>query len=192
MTILARVRHALSSKPVSEAAKEIAVVLNREVIPVLRSLRDAVNAITADIEVPFGVTGARPSGGTTTSFQPVSVLTISATAQYATFDPSDYDDPLLGRTRAIYLRVSGMLGPPATADGAEFELYNATDATAIATVLSTDSPTPVIEEYGPISVGTGTGELPNSEKAYTIRSRRTSAGSDEALLVSAAFIVRYE
>lgn len=193
MNILGKIEKSLSSKALTSADHLLG--LNREIIPILRALRSAVNqALGYEIRIPAMVACARPSGGTTTVYASSAELVTAGVLNYLPFNIADFPATLNGRTRNIYLVIGGCMGFPAAATSVDFELYNTTDGEPVTgTQWSTSSLYPErSSELGPITVSDDAGSIKTTFKAYAIYSKRTGGTVEDALWGSAELIIRYQ
>lgn len=162
----------------------IVAFLNRFIIPQLNMANEAIIGGTGgEYVVPFGPSAYKPSAGTSASFQTAGTMVTTLNTARAILDKSDFPD-VDGRAASFYVQVSGYMSA-ATADSVEFELYDVTNGASLGTVLSTTETAPDYGEIGPLNLESGSVE-------YSIRSKRTGGTTEEAYMVHAAFLVRYE
>lgn len=178
--MLAKIRQAISEK--SYTAEDLLVAVNREIVPVLRKVRDAINMAVGD-ETPEELVyiSFRPAA-TSTSFSAVD--TVLSVANSFTYVAADYADTIDDRNLAFYVRFFGGMSA-ATSSAVTFRLF---DQTSGALVVGTEFTTARVgvEDSGLL----GPMELDDGH-VYVVEALRLD-GTADAVLASARLLVRYE
>jgi hypothetical protein len=179
--MLAAVLKMVREKAIS-AQDDLAEVLNREIVPVLRQLRDAVNGEIGEESVfnLIGLAHAPTVPGATYG----AIDTPVAYVYGFTFSDTDYPETQDGRDRAIYFRVVGNMDA-ALSTSVSFALYDITAGTEVSgSEFTTDALEPDDSGLlGPLELTSG--------NDYAVYAKQTD-GTATPQAISAEVVIRYE
>lgn len=179
--MLAKIKQKLRDKPL-ESLDGLLDVMNREFSPVLRAVRDAINAALGDeTRLPLVRMTYDPIAGTSASYQVVDALSPTVMTG-AVFSDGDFPETLNDRTRTMYFRVlGGMVG---ASSSVSFVLYDFTLGAQVAgSEITMDSADLSSSEVGPLELVDG--------HSYIVMSKRAD-GTADALVAEAEIVARYE
>lgn len=179
--MLAKLKAAVSRKAVSEL-EPLLEAFNREVVPVLAAVRDAINEAIGE-ETRYSLLGTDNSlsvGGAIFT----DIDTPGTTIKGVAFDIDDFPAESLGRARAVYFRVIGYSS--SSNRTMRWQLYDATGGAAVAdSECSTNETTPYdMGLIGPVSLSSG--------RRHYYAQARTGGPGATALTLLAEVVIRYE
>lgn len=164
-----------------EKLEEVLVVLNREVVPILKEVVDSINgAVGEETVIPAAFPVFAPALSSTTY---ADVDTLASWGFGFRWLDEDFPDEQNGRDRQVYVRIIGAID--GASSSVSFRLWDSTVSVAVdGAEFTVDVAGTVVDQLlGPLEL--------IDEHVYRVQSRRND-GTGDGIVVAVQLVVRYE